>query len=184
MSQALNALLNGSGDAIYDVLTTAAGPAGALPLTREMLLERPSGDLFGLTQEAGMGWDPNQLLRDQVLILSTQGGIRGEDGKPIALGYHTGHWEVGLLMQAAAEELTGWKRLPFAGVCQRSLRRPFAGDDGDDGQPRLSQRCGGRPQAVDPLVADAEGGDRRRDVRQGSAGDDDGPRGVSTICRA
>jgi len=41
----------------------------------------------------------------QVLILSTQGGIRAEDGRPIALGYHTGHWEVGLLMRAAAEQL-------------------------------------------------------------------------------
>jgi putative YjhG/YagF family dehydratase len=48
------------------------------------------------------------------LILSTQGGIRGEDGKPVALGYHTGHWEVGLLMRAAAERLGELKRLPFA----------------------------------------------------------------------
>ena len=31
--------------------------------------------------------------------------MRGEDGTPIALGYHTGHWEVGLLVRAAAEEL-------------------------------------------------------------------------------
>ncbi len=64
-----------------------------------------------------MGWDPQQLLWDQVLILSTMGGIRGEDGKPIALGYHTGHWEVGLLMQAAAAELVQHKRLPFAAYC-------------------------------------------------------------------
>jgi putative YjhG/YagF family dehydratase len=68
-----------------------------------------------MTQAAGMGWDPNHLLRDQVLILSTMGGIRGEDGKPIALGYHTGHYEVGLLMKAAAQELTRLERIPFAG---------------------------------------------------------------------
>lgn len=86
-----------------------------MPLTEEMLLDRPSGDLFGMTQNAGMGWDPQQLLRDQVLILSTMGGIRAEDGHPIALGYHTGHWEVGLLMRAAAEELNRLERLPFAG---------------------------------------------------------------------
>jgi putative YjhG/YagF family dehydratase len=43
------------------------------------------------------------------------GGIRGEDGRPIALGYHTGHYEVGLLMKAAAEELTRLERIPFAG---------------------------------------------------------------------
>jgi putative YjhG/YagF family dehydratase len=79
-----------------------------------LLLNSPSGDLFGLTQNAGMGWDPAQLLRKQFLILSTQGGIRGEDGKPIALGYHTGHYEVGLLMRAAAEELDRLEALPFA----------------------------------------------------------------------
>ena len=41
------------------------------------------------------------MLGKQFLILSTQGGIRAPDGSPIALGYHTGHWEVGLLMQEA-----------------------------------------------------------------------------------
>ena len=95
----------GSDGAAWEVRTSAAGPAGRLPLTAEMLLERPSGDIFGLTQNAGMGWDPSQLGRPQFLILSTQGGIRAPDGRPIALGYHTGHWEVGLLMQAAAAEL-------------------------------------------------------------------------------
>ncbi|MEX2285988.1 MAG: YjhG/YagF family D-xylonate dehydratase [Planctomycetaceae bacterium] len=114
MTTSLDALLGGTVDAICDVETTAAGPAGVLPLSPEMLADSPSGDLFGLTQSAGMGWDPQQLLRDQVLILSTQGGIRAEDGRPIALGYHTGHWEVGLLMQEAARELDRLERLPFA----------------------------------------------------------------------
>lgn len=102
---------------VMAVETVGAGPAGALPLTDKLLREAPSGDLFGLTQSAGMGWDPQQLLWEQVLILSTMGGIRGEDGKPIALGYHTGHWEVGLLMQAAAAELVQHERLPFAAYC-------------------------------------------------------------------
>jgi putative YjhG/YagF family dehydratase len=103
-----------SGSGVLEVQTAGAGPAGSLPLTAEMLLESPSGDLFGLTQNAGMGWDPRELLRPQFLILSTQGGIRAPDGRPIALGYHTGHWEVGLLMQAAAEELRQLECLPFA----------------------------------------------------------------------
>src|SRR5947208_16042079 len=64
-----------------------------------------------------MGWDPRELGRPQYLILSTQGGIRDSDGSPIALGYHTGHWEVGLLMRAAAEELRALGCLPFAGYC-------------------------------------------------------------------
>src|SRR5215475_6574459 len=103
--------------ALFDVQTSAAGPAGALPLTEELLLNAPSGDVFGLTQDAGMGWDPTELGRREFLILSTQGGIRAPDGKPIALGYHTGHWEVGLLMQAAAEELRALGAIPFAGFC-------------------------------------------------------------------
>jgi putative YjhG/YagF family dehydratase len=82
-----------------------------------MLLERPSGDIFGLTQNAGMGWDPRELGRPQFLMLSTQGGIRAADGRPVALGYHTGHWEIGLLMQAAAQELAELGGLPFAGFC-------------------------------------------------------------------
>jgi putative YjhG/YagF family dehydratase len=98
-----------------DIATSAPGPRGALPLTESLLLDAPSGDLFGWTQNAGMGWDPAELTRDQVLILSTQGGIRAPDGAPIALGYHTGHWEVGLLMQAAAAELRALNAMPFAG---------------------------------------------------------------------
>src|SRR5712692_1982445 len=61
-----------------------------------------------------MGWDPRELARPQFLMLSTQGGVRAPDGHPIALGYHTGHWEVGLLMQAAAAELKRLECLPFA----------------------------------------------------------------------
>src|SRR5437870_5858282 len=100
---------------LYELQTRSAGPAGSLPLTEELLRNAPSGDLFGLTQDAGMGWDPAELGRKEFLILSTQGGIRAPDGTPVALGYHTGHWEVGLLMKAAAEELRALQCLPFAG---------------------------------------------------------------------
>lgn len=99
---------------LLDVQTSAAGPQGSLPLSAEMLRDAPSGDLFGLTQNAGMGWPPTEMLGPQFLLLSTQGGVRAEDGKPIALGYHTGHWEVGLLVQAAARELKAAGGVPFA----------------------------------------------------------------------
>jgi putative YjhG/YagF family dehydratase len=102
---------------VYRIQTQASGPAGNLPLTEEMLLRSPSGDLFGMTQNAGMGWDPAEAGRKQFLILSTAGGLRAPDGKPIALGYHTGHWEIGLLVKAAAEELRELKTIPFAGFC-------------------------------------------------------------------
>ena len=115
MPISLDSLLDSSDSTLWEVITKGDGPPGELPLTEELLLNAPSGDLFGLTQNAGMGWNPSQLLRKQFLILSTQGGIRGEDGKPIALGYHTGHYEVGLLMRAAAEELDRQNSLPFAG---------------------------------------------------------------------
>src|SRR6266536_3491136 len=102
---------------IYQIRTTAPGAAGALPLTEAMLRDSPSGDLFGLSQNAGMGWNPMEVGRQQFLILSTQGGLRAPDGRPIALGYHTGHWEIGLLVQAAAEELRALGTIPFAGFC-------------------------------------------------------------------
>jgi putative YjhG/YagF family dehydratase len=82
-----------------------------------MLRERPSGDLFGLSQNAGMGWNPAALGGKEFLLLSTHGGIRAADGAPIALGYHTGHWEVGLLMEAAAKEFKAAGAVPFAGAC-------------------------------------------------------------------
>jgi putative YjhG/YagF family dehydratase len=82
-----------------------------------MLLYRPTGDLFGWSQDAGMGWDPAALGGAEFLILSTHGGIRAADGTPVALGYHTGHWEVGLLMDAAAKELKSRGAIPFAAYC-------------------------------------------------------------------
>jgi putative YjhG/YagF family dehydratase len=81
-----------------------------------MLLTEPSGNLFGLTQNAGMGWEPNRLLDPEFLILSTHGGLRAENGEAIALGFHTGHWEVGLLVAEAARELKSLRATPFAGA--------------------------------------------------------------------
>jgi len=102
-------------DNIFDVQTHASGPAGRLPLQPDFLRDAPSGHIFGWTQDAAMGWNPSDLGKDEYLILSTQGGIRAEDGSPIALGYHTGHYEVGLLAQAAASEFKQHNAIPFAG---------------------------------------------------------------------
>ena len=102
---------------LMDVQTKGPGPSGALPLTDEILRTWSSGDLFGLTQNAGMGWAPEDLLGPQYLVLSTQGGMRAEDGSPIALGYHTGHWEVGLLVQAASRAIKEFGGIPFAAYC-------------------------------------------------------------------
>jgi len=112
----LEAIL-GSEQHVQTTCLQGSGPEGKLPLTEEMLLNEPSGILFGMTQNAGMGWNPEDLNRPQILILSTQGGLRDTDGSPIALGYHTGHWEVGLLVRQAAETLKEEGVLPVAAYC-------------------------------------------------------------------
>ena len=104
-------------EATYDVQTKAPGPEGQLPLTESFLRDRPSGDVFGLSQDAGMGWHVEEVMRKQVLILSTLGGLREGDGTPVALGYHTGHWELDALVRAAAQEVATLGALPFAGYC-------------------------------------------------------------------
>ncbi len=102
--------------ALFQLRTHAPGPAGTLPLTAEMLTTSPSGDLFGLTQNVGMGWEPRLAAGPQFLILSTQGGLRAADGSPVALGYHSGHWEIALQVEAAARELRKMGCVPFAGA--------------------------------------------------------------------
>ncbi len=116
MSADLSALLDVD-SAVLDVQSAAPGPEGALPLTADILRDWPSGDLFGWTQDVGMGWKPGELGRPEILLLSTSGGLRRPDGSPIALGYHTGHFEVHLLVEAAATELRTLGCIPFAGAC-------------------------------------------------------------------
>jgi putative YjhG/YagF family dehydratase len=111
-----NDLLETTDPAVYEFASTTRGPAGRLPLTDDLLRHAPSGDLFGWTQNVGMGLNPALLGRKEFLILSTHGGLRADDGSPVALGFHSGHWEVGLLVKAAAEELQHQKCIPFAGA--------------------------------------------------------------------
>jgi len=108
-------ILDSGDESIYRVRVKAPGPQGRLPFDDETLRTWPSGHLFGWTQDAGMGWNPAELGRPEVLILSTHGGLRAPDGSPIALGYHTGHWEVHLLVEEAAREVRALEAIPFAG---------------------------------------------------------------------
>ena len=137
-----------SGEAtIYSISTSSPGPAGQLPLEPKDLLERPSGDVFGWSLNVGMGWAPAELRRPEALILSTQGGIREPDGTPLALGYHTGHWEVGLLMRAAAETLraSGWRG---SGYVRWSHPENHGFLGALDGLRRLADRIGEREEAA------------------------------------
>lgn len=112
-----SSILTSNDPSIFDSRSRGQGPSGLLPLTPELLKSSPSGNLFGWTQNAGMGWDPALLGGSEVLLLSTHGGLRAPNGEPIALGYHTGHWEVNLLVEAAARELKHAGAVPFAAYC-------------------------------------------------------------------
>lgn len=107
------------GDEDSAAQTRLFGPVreGRLPLSPDQLRDEPSGNLFGLTQNVAMGWDPDEVNRKQFLIVSTHGGLRAEDGTPVALGLHTGHWELGLLVREAAATLRAQGAMPFAVTC-------------------------------------------------------------------
>ena len=127
-----NLILNSGNESIFTLQTRAPGPKGLLPFTQEQLATQASGNLFGWTQNVGMGWSADKVGGGDYLILSTQGGIRQADGTPVALGYHTGHFEVGLLMEEAAKTITSMGGVPFAGF--------------------VSDPCDGRTQGTDGMM--------------------------------
>jgi len=122
--------LDSSDEAVYKLTTTIKGPEGRLPFDGDHLASAPSGEIFGWSQNVGMGWRPDLLGRDEYLILSTQGGIRRPDGTPAALGYHTGHWEVGVLMEEAATVFSDSGAIPFAAFCSDPCDGRTNGTDG------------------------------------------------------
>jgi putative YjhG/YagF family dehydratase len=95
-----------------------------------MLLEEPSGNLFGLTQNVAMGWNPEEVGREQFIIVSTHGGMREADGTATALGFHTGHWEVNLLVREAAQTIRSNGGIPFAAYCTDPCDGRTQGTDG------------------------------------------------------
>lgn len=125
-----NIIWDSGNDAIYELRTTAPGPSGTVPITADLLKSMSSGDLFGWTQNVGMGLDPKRLGQGEFLILSTHGGVRAPDGTPIALGFHTGHWEVGLLVEEAARTITASGGIPFAAACSDPCDGRTNGTDG------------------------------------------------------
>jgi xylonate dehydratase len=85
------------------------GPEGTLGYTEKDLRERPSGDLFGMSQNAGMSGKGERATDPNMVILSTLGGWPNT-----ALGAHTGHNELYKLVEVAANEFTNLGQLPFA----------------------------------------------------------------------
>ena len=117
-------------DGTHSFETHSDGPKGTLPFTEEILIDQPSGFHFGMSQGAGMGWNPAELLRKNFLILSTSGGLREEDGSPIALGLHTGHFELSIQVEAAARELKLLNSIPFSLYCSDPCDGRTQGTDG------------------------------------------------------
>lgn len=114
-------------DYILEVETIADSPkavlgTGRLPISRKTFLAPETGtaDIFAESMAAAMGWSGTGQLTGRAkkldrdfLIISTQGGLRGDDGEAIALGAHTGHWELGLVAKEAAREFARLGKIPF-----------------------------------------------------------------------
>ena len=107
----------GGAELLPTTRTRGQGREGKLPFDEDMLLNEASGNLFAMTQNVAMGWHPEEVNREQYVIVSTKGGLRAEDGSPVALGYHTGHWEISLLVKEAAETIRAQDAIPFAIYC-------------------------------------------------------------------
>lgn len=73
MADDFASLVESTDPSIYDLHTHGPGPSGSLPLTPEMLREAPSGDIFGMTQDVGMGWNPAE---DAMVHLPGEGSRR------------------------------------------------------------------------------------------------------------
>jgi putative YjhG/YagF family dehydratase len=117
MKTSLLSILDSGDRSVFEFPSHAPGRPGSLPLTADQLRHWPSGQLFGWASNAGMGLDPARLGSPEYLILSTHGGLRAPDGSVIALGYHTGHWEVSLLVEEASRAFDALDAIPFAGYC-------------------------------------------------------------------
>lgn len=105
---------NDASDLILRSRTHADGPDGVLPLTPETLRNSPSGNIFGMTIDAGMGWDPKTLANGDVMMISTYGGLKKDDGTTVAVGLHPGHFELDGLLKEAADTLKDMGYVPTA----------------------------------------------------------------------
>ncbi len=143
------------------------GPEGSLPITPEMLLTQPSGNLFGLTQNAGMGWDPARLLDPEFLILSTHGGCAPRMERPSRSASIPGTGRLGCWWPRLRASCASRRAIPFAGACTDPCDGRTQGTDGHAGLAALPQRCGHGAAPADALAASAQRRDRHRDMRQG-----------------
>ena len=129
----------GGAELLPTTRTRGQGREGKLPFDEDMLLNEASGNLFGMTQNVAMGWHPEEVNREQYVIVSTKGGLRGEDRQPgrARLSHRAlGDQPVG---PASSGDHPRAGRHSLRDLLLRPLRRPLARHGRHDGQPGLSQ---------------------------------------------
>lgn len=129
-TQLTHDILQPADPAVLDIRTHSPGPAGKLPVTPDQLRAWACGDLFGWTENVGMGWTSADFGKKEFLVLSMQGGIRGRDGRPEALTYSTGQWEIDLQAIEAARAIRALGGIPYASYCSEICDGRIQGNDG------------------------------------------------------
>ena len=148
-----------------------------------MLTDWPSGDLFGLTQNAGMGWTADRGRARPVP--HPEHARRPARARWPADRAGLSHGPLGDRhpRPGSGRGIEAARRRPVRRHGLRPVRRADPGDGRDDGQPALSQRRGHRLPPLDPLAAAPQRSARDRHLRQGAARHDDGPRGLEASGR-
>ena len=67
--------------------------------------KRRAATSLAIVRTRGWAGTPTSWVGESSSSSAHRAASAPRDGRPIALGYHTGHWEIGLLMEAAAEEI-------------------------------------------------------------------------------
>ncbi len=98
-----------------EAITSTNGIPGMLPFMPAELLEQ-GGKIFGRIQDHAMAQGSKQFSSGghQFVIISTAGGMRDKDGQTLALGLHTGHFELNALKEAAAKEMLLLGAIPYS----------------------------------------------------------------------
>ena len=170
--------------AVDGLMTNAVGPAGSLPLTEEMLRDWPSGDIFGLTQNAGMGWPRDRDARPAIRPAQHAGRHsrrRWHADRPglshRALGSRAARAGRGARIETAGG-------VPFAGYCSDPCDGRTQGTTGMfDSLPYRNDAAIVFRRLIRSLPTRQRRAGRRH-LRQGAAGDDAGPGRRRAICRA
>ncbi len=100
------------------IATTAPARTTPLAISGEAF-DGPSGDQFGLQQNAGMIGDNQRLnpVAPNVHVVSTHGGFIGSNGERLAVSAHTGSAELHRLIAGACDQLVTDGFLPIASYC-------------------------------------------------------------------